>query len=96
MAAPRLTVEEAVVFEAAAAEERVEGVQALLALHRPGVGAVDVGRALGGQRAGQLLLRQLLIPDDTHTLDTSWPTRLSHTRPCTPISVRTSRHDASI
>lgn len=58
-------MEEAVVFEAAPAEERVEGVQALLALHGPSVRAVDVGRALGGQRSGQLLLRQLLIPEDT-------------------------------
>lgn len=42
-----LTVEEAVVFEAASAEQGVEGVQALLTLHRAGVGPVDVGRALG-------------------------------------------------
>lgn len=61
-AARRLTVQEAVVLEAAAAEQSVEGVQALLALHRASVGPVDVRRALGGQSAGQLLLRQLLVP----------------------------------
>lgn len=54
-------MQEAVVLEAAAAEQSVEGVQALLALHRAGVGPVDVGRAFGGQSAGQLLLRQLLV-----------------------------------
>lgn len=58
-----LTVEEAVVFEAASTEQRVEGVQALFALHRASVWTVDVRRAFRGQRAGQLLLRQLLIPD---------------------------------
>lgn len=41
-------MEEAVVFEAASAEERVEGVQALLPLHRASVRTVDVGRTLGG------------------------------------------------
>lgn len=61
-----LTVEEAVVFEAASAEQRVEGVKTLLALHRASVGTVDVRRALRRQRSGQLLLRQLLVPD-THT-----------------------------
>lgn len=39
-------VKEAIVFEAAPAKERVEGVQRLLPLHRLGVGAIDVGRAL--------------------------------------------------
>lgn len=58
-----LTVEEAVVFEAAPAEQSVEGVQALLALHGASVWTVDVRRALWGQSAGQLLLRQLLVPD---------------------------------
>lgn len=61
-----LTVQEAVVFEAASAEQSVEGVQALFALHRASVRTVDVRRALRGQRAGKLLLRQLLVPD-THT-----------------------------
>lgn len=55
-------MQEAVVLEAAAAEQSVEGVQALLALHRAGIRPVDVGRALRGQSAGQLLLRQLLVP----------------------------------
>lgn len=55
-------MQEAVVLEAAAAEQSVEGVQALLALYRAGVGPVDVGRALRGQSTGQLLLRQLLVP----------------------------------
>lgn len=53
---PKLTVEEAIVFETAPAEERVERVQALLALHRASVGTVDVGRAFGGQRTRKLLL----------------------------------------
>lgn len=61
-----LTVEEAVVFEAASAEQRVERVQALLALHGASVRSVDVRGAFWGQRAGQLLLRQLLVPE-THT-----------------------------
>lgn len=60
-------MEEAVVFEAAPAEKRVEGVQALLTLHRASVGTVDVRRAFRRQRPGQLLLRQLLVPDDKHT-----------------------------
>ena len=47
-----LTVKEAVVFEAAPAEECVEGVQRLFPLHRLGVGAVDVGCALRGERIG--------------------------------------------
>lgn len=63
-----LTVQEAVVFEAASAEQCVKGMQALFALHRASVGTVDVRRAFRGQRAGQLLLRQLLISDtQTHT-----------------------------
>lgn len=40
-----ITVEEAVVFEATAAEERVEGVQRLLPLHRLGEGSIQVGGA---------------------------------------------------
>lgn len=66
-AAGLLTVEKAVVLEAASAEQRVEGVQALLTLHRASVGPVDVGRALGGQRTRQLLLRQLFISDTQNT-----------------------------
>lgn len=76
----RLTVEEAVVFEAASAEQRVEGVQALFALHGASVRTIDVRGALGGQRAGQLLLRQLLVPDghkhrykpELLAVDTTW------------------------
>lgn len=79
MEALGLTVEEAVVFEAASAEERVEGVQALLPLHRPSVWTVDVGGALGGEGTGQLLLRQLLIPDDTEVWNISCLTQLTHT-----------------
>ena len=45
-------MKEAVVFEAAPAEECVEGVQRLLPLHRLGIGAVDVGCALWGERIG--------------------------------------------
>lgn len=61
-------MQEAVVFEAASAEQCVEGVQALFTLHGASVGTVDVRSAFRGQRAGQLLLRQLLIPDtQTHT-----------------------------
>jgi len=62
----RLTVEEAVVLEAASAEERVEGVEALLPLHRARVGPVDVGRALRGECTRERWLCQLLVPD-THT-----------------------------
>lgn len=58
-----LTVQEAVVFEAASAEQRVEGVQALFALHGASVRPIDVGRALRRQSAGQLLLRQLFVPE---------------------------------
>lgn len=49
-------MEEAVVFEAAAAEERVEGVQRLLPLHRLGEGSVQIGGAQWRQlhQAGQL------------------------------------------
>lgn len=61
-------MQEAVVFEAAPAEQSVEGVQALLPLHGASVGAVDVRRALGWQRARQLLLRQLLVPE-THSFN---------------------------
>lgn len=62
-----LTVEEAVVFEAASAEQSVEGVQALLALHGASVRTVDVRRAFRRQGAGQLLLSQLLVPANTNT-----------------------------
>lgn len=68
-----LTVEETVVFEAASAEQGVEGVQALLPLHGSSVRPVDVRRALRWQSAGQLLLSQLLIPEtQNRTLKTSW------------------------
>lgn len=55
-------MEEAVVFEAAAAEQRVEGVQALLPLDGASVWAVDVRRTFRRESAGKLLLRQLLVP----------------------------------
>lgn len=57
-----LTVQEAVVLEAAAAEERVEGVQRLLTLHRLGIRPVDVGCALRGEGVRVRHLRQLPIP----------------------------------
>lgn len=47
-----LTMQKAVVFEAAAAEEGVEGVQGLLPLHRLGTRPVDVGSALWWQHVG--------------------------------------------
>lgn len=58
-----LTVQEAVVLEAAAAEERVEGVHGLVARHALGERPVDVGRALGRQRVGVAAGRQLDVPD---------------------------------
>lgn len=66
-----LTVEEAVVFEAASTEQCVEGVQALFALYRASVWTVDVRRAFRGQRTGQLLLRQLLVPETKTHPETS-------------------------
>lgn len=66
-----LTVEEAVVFEAASAEQSVEGVQALLALHGASVRTVDVRRAFRRQSAGQLLLSQLLVPANTNAHERS-------------------------
>lgn len=45
-------MQKAVVFEAAAAEEGVEGVQGLLPLHRLGTWPVDVGSALRRQHIG--------------------------------------------
>lgn len=80
-AAGLLTVEKAVVLEAASAEQRVEGVQALLTLHRASVGPVDVRRALGGQRTRQLLLRQLFIPDTQNT-----ESRHTQRNPSPPVS----------
>jgi hypothetical protein len=57
-----LTVQEAVVLEAAAAEERVEGVHGLVARHALGERPVDVGRALGRQRVRVAAGRQLHVP----------------------------------
>lgn len=56
-----ITVEEAVVFEAAAAEERVEGVQRLLPLHRLGEGSVQVGGAQRRQLHQAGGLEQVLV-----------------------------------
>lgn len=48
-------MQEAIVLEAASAEERVERVERLFARHTLRFGAVDVGRALGGAlRVGAL------------------------------------------
>lgn len=58
-----LTVKEAVVFKAAPAEERVEGVQALLSLYRLGVRSVYVGGALRWKSSRELLLSELFIPE---------------------------------
>lgn len=55
-------MQKAVVFEAAPAEERVEGVQGLLALHRLRAGPVDVGGALRGQHIRVRHLRELSVP----------------------------------
>ena len=57
-----ITVQEAVVFEAASAEQGVERVQRLLALHGLGERPVDVGGAERGQlhRAGRL--QQVFVP----------------------------------
>lgn len=61
-------MQEAVVLEAAAAEERVEGVHGLLARHGLGQRPVDVGRALGRQRVRVAQRRQLDVPASTeHT-----------------------------
>lgn len=54
-------MEEAVVFEAAAAEERVEGVQRLLPLHRLGEGSVQVGGAQRRQLHQAGGLEQVLV-----------------------------------
>lgn len=82
-----LTVEEAVVFEAASAEQSVEGVQALLALHGASVRTVDVRtvdvrRAFRRQSAGQLLLSQLLVPANTnaHTRDQIYLSQMNAVR----------------
>ena len=99
-----LTVEEAVVFEAASAEQCVERVQALLALHGASVRSVDVRGAFWGQSAGQLLLRQLLVPE-THTqklkllIVTNLKKRSSLRQTCTQqersSSCQTSLHSVS-
>lgn len=61
-----LTMQKAVVFEAAAAEEGVEGVQGLLPLHRLGARPVDVGSALRRQHVRVRHLRELPVPGDKH------------------------------
>lgn len=55
-------MQETVVFEAAAAEEGVEGVQGLLPLHRLGARPVDVRGALRRQHVGVRHLCQLPVP----------------------------------
>lgn len=66
---PALTMQKAVIFEAAPAEERVEGVQGLLPLHRLRARPVDVGSALRGQRVRIRHLRELSVPaQQTHPL----------------------------
>lgn len=57
-------MEEAIVFEATSAEERVEGVQRLLPLHRLGEGPVHVGCAEGRQLHWAGGLQEILIPVD--------------------------------
>lgn len=66
-----LTVKEAVVFEAAAAEERMERVQTLFSLHGLGEGAVHVGGAERRKLHRTRRLQQVFIPDrksDTNNL----------------------------
>lgn len=58
-----LTVQEAVVLEAAATEQRVEGVHGLVARHGLRQRPVDVGRALRRQRVRVAAGRQLYVPD---------------------------------
>ena len=55
----QLTMKEAVIFVAASAEQRVEGVHSLIAWDGLGVGAVYVGRTL---RWDAVRLRQVLVP----------------------------------
>lgn len=57
-----ITVEEAVVFEAAPAEQRVEGVQRLLSLDRLGERAINVGGALRRKLDGAGRLQKVLVP----------------------------------
>lgn len=61
-----ITVEEAVIFEAAPAEQRMEGVQRLLPLHRLGEGPIDIQGALGGQLDLARRLQKALIPGRGH------------------------------
>lgn len=56
-----ITVEEAVVFEAAPAEERVEGVQRLLPLHGLGEGSVQVGGAQQRQLHQAVRLKEVFV-----------------------------------
>lgn len=55
-------MQKTVVFEAAAAEEGVEGVQGLLPLHRLGARPVDVGSALRRQHVRVRHFRELPVP----------------------------------
>ena len=55
-------MQEAVVLEAASAEQRVEGVHRLVSGHGLGERPVDVGRALRRQRVGVAAGRQLYVP----------------------------------
>lgn len=57
-------MEEAVVFEAAAAEERVEGVQRLLPLHRLGEGSIQVGGAQWRQLHQAWGLKEVFVSAD--------------------------------
>lgn len=70
-------MQEAVVLEAAAAEERVEGVHGLVARHGLGERPVDVGRALRRQRVRVAAGRQLDV-SDPHTIHTTYYQHSSH------------------
>lgn len=60
-----LTVQEAVVLEAASTEERVEGVHGLVARHGLGERPVHVGRALGRRTQRVARHGQRLVPAPT-------------------------------
>ena len=57
-------MEEAIVLEAAATEESVEGMHRLLPGNRLRVGSVYVRGAFGGQTAGVVHLREHPVPID--------------------------------